>query len=381
MSRVFRIIGAFLPFVPTFLARLQIQNRNRGSRKPLIPRDNAARFIREFEEEYGTNELPFLEKGYAHSLDEAKRDIKYLLVILLAPEHDDTPDYVKETLLSQDIVSFLRNKESNIIVWGGSVQDSEAYQVSNALGATKFPYAALIAHSPARSSRSGSYATSSGMSIVTTLVGVMPPSEFLSKIRRAMETHTPELSQLRAERAERDAVRNIREEQDTAYERSLARDRERAKQKREDEQRKKQEEEEAAKAEKEQQHAAEQLEDWKYWRAARITPEPSANDKTAIRVSLRLPNGERIVRRFPGEVSVEEIYALVECWECLKEDSISKEAQKPEGFQHVYNFNLVSPMPRVVYDWKDQQSISSKIGRSANLIVEKLVDEDDEDEE
>src|SRR6201999_2092857 len=119
--------------------------------------------------------------------DEAKRDLKFLLVVLLSPEHDDTQGYVRETLLSAEVVSFLRNKDNNIILWGGSVQDSEAYQISNAFGVTKFPYAALIAQAPARSgSRSGSFATPSGMSIIASLAGPMTPSEFLSKIRRGM---------------------------------------------------------------------------------------------------------------------------------------------------------------------------------------------------
>jgi FAS-associated factor 2 len=375
--RIFRTLGSFLPFLPLLFSRLQSANRNRASRRSLLPRDTAARFIREFEEEYGENQLPFLEKGYAHSLDEAKRDLKFLLVVLLAPEHDDTPDYVREALLSQDVVSFLRNKDNNTVLWGGSVQDSEAYQISTAFGVTKFPYAALVAHAPARSgSRSGSYATPSGMSIITSLAGPMPASEFLSKIRRAMDSHMPELTRLRAERAERDATRSIREEQDSAYERSLARDRERAKQKREEQERKRREAEEVAQAEQEQQTAAQNLENWKLWRAAHIKPEPPASDKNATRVSLRLPDGQRLIRRFDGTSTVEEIYAFVECWEILKAEAENKEAIKPEKFKHQYGFRLVSPMPRIVYDVKETDSISSVIGRSSNLIVETIDEEE-----
>lgn len=375
--RLFRMLGTFIPFLPLLLSRFQSTNRNRASRRPLLPRDTATRFIREFEEEYGENQLPFLDKGYAHSLDEAKRDLKFLLVVLLSPEHDDTQGYVRETLLSAEVVSFLRNKDNNIILWGGSVQDSEAYQVSNAFGVTKFPYAALIAHAPARTgSRSSSYATPSGMSILTSLAGPMPASEFLSRIRRAMDSHMPELTRLRADQAERDVTRSIREEQDTAYERSLARDRERAKQKREEEERKRIQVEEIAQAERELQRAAENKENWKLWRAAHIKAEPPASDKNAPRVSLRLPDGQRLIRRFDGASVIEDIYAFVECWEILNTGTQVKNATKPEKFEHQYGFRLVSPMPRVVYDVKETDTISNKIGRSANLIVE-IIDEEE----
>jgi FAS-associated factor 2 len=383
--RIFRILGTFLPFLPLLLTRFQSSNHNRGSRRPLLPRDTAARFIREFEEEYGQDELPFLEKGYAHALDEAKRDLRYLLVVLISPEHDDTPDYVRGTLLHPDVVSFLRNKENNTLLWGGSVQDSEAYQISTAFNVTKFPYAALIAHSPAASSGRTSCPSPSpsGMSIIAPLAGPLPASDFLARIRRAIDQHTPELTVLRAERAERDATRNIRAEQDSAYERSLAKDRERARQKREEQERLRQDAEKAALAEREAQQAAEDLAQWKTWRASRIREEPPVGDRSACRVSLRMPDGERVVRRFEGEADVEEIYAFVECYDVLQNRGGSgeknKDTPRPESFVHRYRFHLVSPMPRTVYEVNDLGPIRSKLGRSTNLIVETIEEEDDDD--
>ncbi|KAH0133016.1 hypothetical protein KCU67_g16549, partial [Aureobasidium melanogenum] len=108
------------------------------------------RFIRDFEEEYNVepNTIPFFENGYAQAFDLAKRDLKYLLVILLSPEHDDTAPFVRDTLLSPQIKEFIQNHVSDMIVWAGSVQDSEAYQVANALNVTKFPFTGLIVHTP-----------------------------------------------------------------------------------------------------------------------------------------------------------------------------------------------------------------------------------------
>lgn len=86
--------------------------------------------MRLFEEEYGTETgLEFFEGGYAQALDIAKSDLRFLLVVLQSDEHDDTALFNKETLISPEVVQFL--KEKSVILWAGSVQDSEAYQGTN----------------------------------------------------------------------------------------------------------------------------------------------------------------------------------------------------------------------------------------------------------
>ena len=78
------------------------------------------------------------------------------------------------------------------------------------------------------------------------------------------------------------------------------------------------------------------------------------------------------------------MYAFVECYDFLNgEDEVlsEKEALEPEGYEHEYNFRLVSPMPREAYDLDQGGSIRDRIGRSGNLIVEKVVGEDDEEDE
>lgn len=379
LSRLIRTFAAFIPFLPQLLLRFNTPKTSRSSdRRALSTRDTAARFIREFEEEYGTKDLPFREMGYAHLLDEAKRDLKFLLVIIFSPEHDDMAAYVHDTLLAPEVLSFMRNEENNVILWGGSVQDPEAYQIAEAFKVTKFPYAALIANTPSTRSSGGGLATSgSGMSIVASLSGLLSPADFLAKMQRAITKHTPEINRLQADRAERNASRSIREQQDSAYERSLAQDRERARRKKEDEERRKAEEEKERIAEGHRERAARMLQDWKLWRAARILPEPKVDDTTAVRLSIRLVDGERAVRRFVGTASVEEIYAYVECFDLVKQGQPSKEAVKPEGFVHKYGFNLVSPMPRTVYESTNPKALREVLGRSANLIMETIEDEDE----
>ena len=365
--------GYLFPTLPRLLpaiSRGTTHASSRTGRRPLNPRDTAARFAREFEEEYGNHELPFYEGGYAQAYDLAKKELRFLMVVLFSPEHDDTTKFVRETLLSQDLVGYVKDPQNKIILWAGNVQDSEAYQVSNALNCSKFPFAALIVHTPQDSSTS--------MSTIARVTGLQPTSAFVAKLRTATAHHSAALDQVRATRNEQQAARNLREEQNTAYERSLALDRERAKQRREAEAAQAKAAQEArAKADAEEREV-QKAEQWKRWRAHSILAEPGSGVKDVSRVSIRLTSGERVIRKFAENSEIEELYAFVECYDVLQAEEDFSAATKPIGYQHKYKFCLVSPMPRVVYDIESGGTVAGKLGRSGNLIVEPVNDEDDE---
>ena len=236
----YRIFSYLFPFLPRLFPQSgtlhgrTATGRNTAGRRTLNPRDTATRFIREFEEEYGTGDFPFLESGYAQALDLAKKDLKFLLVVLCSVEHDDTQSFVKETLLAPEVSALVKDSHSNIIVWGGSVQDSEAYQVSNALNCTKFPFSALISLIPQSST--------TAMQVIARIAGPVPPSTYVAKLQSAISEHSEALETVRSTRAAQNAERSLREEQNSAYERSLAVDRERARLKREVEAKKAREE-------------------------------------------------------------------------------------------------------------------------------------------
>ena len=366
------LLGFVFPFLPRLLPAISggtTPLRSRTGRRPLNPRDTAARFAREFEEEYSPHEIPCYESGYAQAYDQAKKELKFLMVVLFSPEHDDTSTFVRETLLSQDVVNYLKDPQNKIILWAGNVQDTEAYQVSNTLNCSKFPFAALIVHTPQDSSTS--------MSTIARITGLQPASAFVAKLRTAIAHHSTALDRVRATRNEQQATRNLREEQNSAYDRSLAQDRERERQRREAEAAQARAAEEArAKADAEEQEI-QKVEQWKRWRAQTISEEPGPGVKDITRVSIRLTSGERVIRKFADDAEIEELYAFVECYNVLKTGEDLSAATEPRGYGHHYSFRLVSPMPRVVYDIKGGGTVASKFGRSGNLIVEPVNDEDE----
>jgi FAS-associated factor 2 len=369
------LFGYLFPFLPRLLNRItnrtpsSATRRNTTGRRPLNPRDTAARFIREFEEEHGSHNLKFFEDGYAQAYDLAKKDLKFLLVVLISPEHDDTVTFVRETLLSPEFSAFVNDPANNLILWAGNVQDSEAYQVSTALNCTKFPFAGLVVHTPQDSS--------TAMSTVARVTGLLPPATFVNRLRTAVNQNNAAIERVRSTRAEQTATRNLRQEQESAYERSLAQDRERMRLRREAEAARKRAEEEAkAKAEAEELRAR-QLEQWKRWKATQLPAEPAQDVKDATRLSIRMPDGERIVRKFAAQCPIEDLYAFVECHDMLTEASTSETVDKPD-YEHSYSFNLVSPMPRMVYALSSGGTVGEKVGRSGNLIVEPIVEEEEE---
>jgi FAS-associated factor 2 len=380
LSKYFRFVGYLFPFIPRAWGRLTASNinspaavRRSSGRRQLSPRDTAARFIREFEEEYGANELPFFEGGYAGAFDLAKKELKFLVVVLISPEHDETTSFIRETLLNQEVVDFIRNPENSMLLWAGNVQDSEAYQVASSLNCTKFPFIGLIVHTP--------QVSSSAMGIATRITGPTPPGQFIAKLRQGMQAHREPLNRARAQRAEQQATRNIRQAQDSAYERSLAQDRERSRRKKEEAERKAREEKEAREKEEAKERYAQNLEQWRKWRAASLASEPGLEEKDVVRISVRMPDGERVVRRFAADASIEELYAFVECYDILKDggEEFDEKVWEPRDFVHEYRFQLVSPMPREAYELEKGGTVKARIGRSGNLIVERTVGEEEDE--
>jgi FAS-associated factor 2 len=170
------------------------------------------------------------------------------------------------------------------------------------------------------------------------------------------------------------ADREIRDQQNSAYEASLARDRQRARERKEAEERRKREEAEAAKRAEEIEMVERKKEMWKRWRASKIPKEEPTGSVT--RIQIRTADGQRIVRKFEKETAMEEVYAFVECMD-VDRDLLSNGLSQPEGYEHVYPFRLVSMMPRKVFS-PHEGTVGEHLWPSGNLVVE-AVDGDEEE--
>ncbi|KAK3996287.1 UBX domain-containing protein 10 [Cladorrhinum sp. PSN332] len=361
-----------LPFFAT-ITRRGLGRASSGS--ATLPKEAAQRFRRQFEEEYNSDALPFFEGGHAQALDTAKREIKFLLMVLVSPEHDDTDNFIRNTLLAPEVVGFINDPANNIMIWGGNVSDPEAHQVASEYSCVEYPFSCLVCLTPKEGS--------TRMGIIKRCSGSMTPTDYLAELRSAINKYAPELAGVRADKAAQELTRNLRSEQDSAYERSLARDRERARQKREAEA-------QAAAAEKralQEAEAAARLEElrqqWRRWRATTIAAEPDATVKTAVRLALNMPPSSgagRVIRKFHAETTLEELYAFVECQDLLQEQPQDEKTTKPEGYDHKYGFQIASLLPRETLEPSKTVTLGDKMGRGGNLVVEEISPDDDEEE-
>ncbi|KAL2121864.1 hypothetical protein VTJ04DRAFT_2319 [Mycothermus thermophilus] len=379
LFRTFLYVLSFLPLA--IRPRLITSTINKGlrqthGRRMLLPKETAQRFRRDFEEEYGMKGFPFFEGGHAQALDLAKKDLKFLLTILLPPEHDDSEAFVRNTLLAPEVVEFLKDPANNLIIWGGNLLDTEAYQVSLEYRCNKFPVTCITCLTPMDGG--------TPMSIVKRLVGPMTPESYIAHIQRVMARYGPDLDGIRAQRAEMEATRRLLAEQDAAYERSVAIDREKKRQRLEAEaaaaaaEKRAREEAEAAAL------LAEQVRRWREWRAGTIRPEPGAEIKNAVRLALNLPPTTgigRVVRRFHPDTTLEELYAFVDCYAVLQEreqqsDGVANgpaTGEKPEGYEHKFTFEIYTVMPREKLVPSTTVTLAEKLGRGGNLAVEEIL--------
>ncbi|CAG8654469.1 11074_t:CDS:2 [Ambispora leptoticha] len=276
----FIITAILYPFTSqAAITNAQSQRRLRNQ----DPRAAAIQFKREFEEKYGTAHPDFFEGSYSQALEHAKRELQFLMVILQTDEHDYTIRFNNETLTSQDLIQFLR--ENNILVWAGNIRDKEAYLVNNKLEATTYPFVSIIV-----------LQTSNGnngkMVPVDRIEGLSTPTILIERLTNQINQHNPGLQRIRHERAERDAARQIREQQDTAYRMSLQADQEKERKAREAAEAERMKREQKKKREEERKNLAAKKELWRRWALSQLPAEP-AHNQNVTRLGFKLPDGRR----------------------------------------------------------------------------------------
>ncbi|KAI9259668.1 hypothetical protein BDA99DRAFT_513889 [Phascolomyces articulosus] len=366
------ITWAILSFASRLLSRPSITSHSQTQQpqQRQDPRTVAARFLREFEIKYGETHPEFYQGGYSQALENARRDLRFLLVVLQSDEHDDTEQFCRETLSSEELVDHMRQK--NVLVWGGNVRESEAFQVSSTLQATTYPFLAIITLQSSTSS-SGSLK----MSVVDRIEGPATPSTIIRRFDTVMQRHGGTLNRMRMERDQREMERRLRQEQDQAYRESLKADQEKERQARLEREAKAKEEEEAERAEQERLAYAEKRKQYIRYLCQKLPAEPT--EGSVAKLSFRLADGERVIRKFKGDLPLEALYEFVEAYPLIKSGENVDDATEPTDYKHKYSFTIISPYPRTVYEPSTTKTLEEdkSLWPSATLIV----DADDFDEE
>ncbi|KAI8913512.1 thioredoxin-like protein, partial [Gorgonomyces haynaldii] len=252
-------------------------------------------FLKAFRQEFG-NQAQFFEGTYQQAVQKSKQELQHLLVYLHSQEHPDTVEFCTETLSNKEFVDYLQ--EHRVLLWGGDIKDVEPFQVSNELKASGYPFLCLLIPDGSR------------LRIGYKFDGLHPRQQILDVLERVLSKGDQLLNKTRAERQERQQARSIREQQDAAYQASLLADKEKKRKQEEERQKLLQEQERLKALENEEENKRKAKIERKEALARNLEQEPTTGD--ICKISIRLPSGERLIRKFRADDAVSKLYDFVE---------------------------------------------------------------------
>ncbi|MGH0138871.1 UNVERIFIED_CONTAM: hypothetical protein FKN15_068099 [Acipenser sinensis] len=192
------------------------------------PVGDVVSFIHSFEEKYGRSHPVFYQGTYSQALNDAKRELQFLLVYLHGDDHQDTDVFCRNTLCTEQVLNFINTR---MLFWACSTSRPEGYRVSQALRENTYPFLAVITLKDRK------------MTVVGRLEGVIQAEDLINQLTFIMEANQTYLVSERMEREERNQTQALRLQQDEAYLASLRADQEKDRKKKEEEEQKRRQEE------------------------------------------------------------------------------------------------------------------------------------------
>ncbi|GFT68579.1 FAS-associated factor 2 [Nephila pilipes] len=311
------------------------------------PARDVMNFIQNFEEKYGRDHPIFYRGTYYQAVNDAKQDLKFLLVYLHGDDHQDTDEFCRTVLRNSEVVNFIN---ASFLFWACSVNSPEGYRVSQALRENTYPFLAVIV------------LRDNQMTVVARLEGPTDPDVLIRRLRLIMNDNEASLIAARLERHERSMTQTIRQQQDEAYKESLKADQEKERRRREEQEVKAQQEQEERNKLLEEQKRKEDIKRQKIDLASQIPEEPPLEHPNTIRLMIKLPAGTRLERRFRREESLKFLYYFVFC-----------HPESPDCFQIVTNFpRRVVPCEPTENNPEPPSFIDFGFGKSEMLFVQDL---------
>ncbi|ODQ47603.1 hypothetical protein PICMEDRAFT_21317, partial [Pichia membranifaciens NRRL Y-2026] len=291
----------------------------------------------------------FLECAYSHALYIVKKDIRWLLVYIESDQNREAVDFTHDVLINKKFLKFIKDRK--ILVWGGDISESEAFQTCNQFNITKIPFLGLFCLTVNQiPTSSGMQQSAPVLSLVAKIQGYKSLNATLNKLDRAYKKYNHTVNQLKLNSSSlHGAVRNLQGE---AYANSLRRS-------------------QHQRQERQQNQEALRIQ-WLKWRKSTLVPECNERGEYS-RIAIKLPDSSRVQIKVKKTCSLEEIYALVECTFLQQveiDDSVVYE--QPANYRHEYKFDIYSLVPRQMLP-RDTTSVISEnplVYPNGNLIVE-----------
>ncbi|MGH0181300.1 UNVERIFIED_CONTAM: hypothetical protein FKN15_012415 [Acipenser sinensis] len=149
------------------------------------PVGDVVSFIHSFEEKYGRSHPVFYQGTYSQALNDAKRELQFLLVYLHGDDHQDTDVFCRNTLCTEEVLNFVNTR---MLFWACSTSRPEGYRVSQALRENTYPFLAVITLKDRK------------MTVVGRLEGVIQAEDLINQLTFIMEANQTYLVSERMER-------------------------------------------------------------------------------------------------------------------------------------------------------------------------------------
>ncbi|KAG2340606.1 hypothetical protein BDR05DRAFT_889583 [Suillus weaverae] len=334
----------------------------------------------------------FFDGSYEEVLDICQREGRIACVVLVSAEHDDDADFKRSTLTDTAFVKILL--DNDFIVWGGDIRDKTAWDASQKLQATTYPFVAFLALQPRRHGAPGSAPVVTILSRHQGRAATTAPVLIDHLNTQLLPRVSPFLVRFKTVLQDRDRDRRLREEQDRAFRETARRDREaiemRVRQEKEEEERVRKHAEDVKRKQEDsarQKHQAGIRMEWrKFMRNRLLLPEARG-----LRLAVKLPGNGRVVRSFPPSATLTALYAFADS-QLIPSTSRPEDdpSQAPEGVVddipqldsyiqsrtagHAWwGFTLASAYPRREFRWKANASLTETGLRDGEQIVMELI--------
>uniref|UniRef100_A0A8D1C6R8 FAS-associated factor 2 n=1 Tax=Sus scrofa TaxID=9823 RepID=A0A8D1C6R8_PIG len=270
-------------------------------------------FMHSFEEKYGRAHPVFYQGTYSQALNDAKRELRFLLVYLHGDDHQDSDEFCRNTLCAPEVISLINTR---MLFWACSTNKPEGYRVSQALRENTYPFLAMIMLKDRR------------MTVVGRLEGLIQPDDLINQLTFIMDANQTYLVSERLESGnsliiEREklpqllfvSLQNLQEEKERKLE--------------------------------------------------CLPPEPSPDDPESVKIIFKLPNDSRVERRFHFSQSLTVIH-----------DFLFSLKESPEKFQIEANFprRVLPCIPSE--EWPNPPTLQEAgLSHTEVLFVQDLTDE------
>lgn len=250
------------------------------------PHGDVMKFIQTFKERCPSpdHHPVFYQGTYSQALNDAKRELRFLLVFLHAENRPESVQFCRDTLADPRIIEYL--SQNMMILWGSDISTPEGYRVANTIGGRNYPNILVIC------------LRNNKMMVVGRSEGNCNVTELLRRLKSIVAENEIYLIQHRNDRLERSVNQSIRQQQDEAYEQSLREDQEKERRKQEERDALRRIEEEK---ERERQAALQRkvdIENLKIEMATSVPSEPPPDSPNVVNLVFKLPTGLRVERRF-----------------------------------------------------------------------------------